>query len=126
MRKKTVSLLLFVALAVACGGEEVMRGGKTAVISPTATTIPIIPTAIVIDVAEMPVPLQFADYPPSDMPYYIENGDFWLVHTAAGQLFAFVPVSPPMPTTFPWTTVAMCGRRPTTVLKTLALAINGS
>jgi|GEM_PF-1592552 len=38
--------------------------------------------------------LSLADYPPSDSPYYIESGDFWLVHTPDGDLLAFVPVSP--------------------------------
>jgi hypothetical protein len=38
--------------------------------------------------------LSLADYPPAGVPYYIESGDFWLVHTAAGRLLAFAPVSP--------------------------------
>lgn len=35
-----------------------------------------------------------ADYPPSATPYWIAEGDFWLVHTPAGKLFAFAPQSP--------------------------------
>lgn len=38
--------------------------------------------------------LSLNDYPPSDTPYLIESEDFWLVHTPAGELFAFVPVAP--------------------------------
>jgi hypothetical protein len=44
----------------------------------------------IIHVAE----LRIADYPPRSTPYLIEDGDFWLVHTLEGELFAFVPVSP--------------------------------
>jgi hypothetical protein len=38
--------------------------------------------------------LPLTDYPPSDTPYHIENGDLWLVNTLEGHLFAFAPVSP--------------------------------
>ena len=38
--------------------------------------------------------LSLADYPPSDTPYLMEQGDFWLVHTPEGQLMAFSPLSP--------------------------------
>lgn len=38
--------------------------------------------------------LLLADYPPSNTPYRIDQGDFWLVHTPEGQLMAFSPVSP--------------------------------
>lgn len=38
--------------------------------------------------------LPVADYPPSNTPYHIEGGDFWLVHTQEGELFSFIPVSP--------------------------------
>ena len=38
--------------------------------------------------------LLLADYPASDAPYYIEDGDFWLVHTPQEQLYAFAPLSP--------------------------------
>lgn len=38
--------------------------------------------------------LPLADYPPSDTPYYMKGSDFWLVHTPAGRLLAFAPVSP--------------------------------
>lgn len=40
------------------------------------------------------VTLSIDDYPPSDTPYLIESQVFWLVHTPAGELFAFVPVAP--------------------------------
>lgn len=38
--------------------------------------------------------LPLTEYPPSDTPYYIEDGDFWLIHAPTEQLLAFVPVSP--------------------------------
>lgn len=38
--------------------------------------------------------LPLADFPPAGTPYYIKDGDFWLVHTADGRLLAFAPVSP--------------------------------
>lgn len=40
--------------------------------------------------------LSSANFPPADTPYLIEgeSGNFWLVHTPAGEIFAFVPVSP--------------------------------
>jgi hypothetical protein len=38
--------------------------------------------------------LPLADYPPGDTPYFISEGDFWLVHTLAGQLLAFAATSP--------------------------------
>lgn len=44
-----------------------------------------------------PVPstrLSLADYPPGETPYFITEGDFWLVHTPAGQLLAFAATSP--------------------------------
>jgi hypothetical protein len=44
-----------------------------------------------------PVPstlLSLADYPPGETPYFISEGDFWLVHTPAGQLIAFAATSP--------------------------------
>ncbi|MCA9929999.1 MAG: hypothetical protein KC419_16055 [Anaerolineales bacterium] len=41
-----------------------------------------------------PPVLTLADYPPNHTPYYIDHGDFWLVHTPAGQLIAFAPESP--------------------------------
>ncbi|MCZ7666479.1 MAG: hypothetical protein M5U34_04260 [Chloroflexi bacterium] len=34
------------------------------------------------------------EYPPSTTPYWIAEGDFWLVHTLEGKLFAFAPQSP--------------------------------
>lgn len=37
-------------------------------------------------------PLTLENYPPSETPY--QFGSFWLVHTPAGQLMAFSPVSP--------------------------------
>lgn len=49
------------------------------------------------DIEFLPAPpptLSLTDYPPDSTPTYIENGDFWLVHTPEGQLFAFAPVSP--------------------------------
>lgn len=41
-----------------------------------------------------PPVLSLADYPPAEIPYLVENGDFWLVHTPEEQLFAFAPVAP--------------------------------
>jgi hypothetical protein len=38
--------------------------------------------------------LPLADYPPGETPYFIREGDFWLVHTPAGQLMAFAATSP--------------------------------
>jgi hypothetical protein len=38
--------------------------------------------------------LSLADYPPGETPYFITEGDFWLVHTPAGQLIAFAATSP--------------------------------
>lgn len=38
--------------------------------------------------------LSLDDYPAGDTPYFVEEGDFWLVHTPEGQLLAFAPVSP--------------------------------
>ncbi|MCZ7671806.1 MAG: hypothetical protein M5U34_34090 [Chloroflexi bacterium] len=34
------------------------------------------------------------EYLPSATPYWIAEGDFWLVHTPEGKLFAFAPQSP--------------------------------
>ncbi len=42
----------------------------------------------------MPPILTLVDYPPSDTPYHIEDGDLWLVHTPEGQLFSFAPIAP--------------------------------
>jgi hypothetical protein len=41
-----------------------------------------------------PPVLPLKDYPPADTPYYVEAGDFWLVHNPDGELLAFVPTSP--------------------------------
>ncbi len=38
--------------------------------------------------------LPLADYPPSDIPYYIQHGDIWFVHSPDGKLLAFAPVAP--------------------------------
>lgn len=38
--------------------------------------------------------LSLADYPPGETPYFITEGDFWLVHAPAGQLIAFAATSP--------------------------------
>jgi hypothetical protein len=40
------------------------------------------------------VALPLAGYAPGGAPYRSESGDFWLVHTEAGRLFAFVPFAP--------------------------------
>ncbi|MBE2222482.1 MAG: hypothetical protein IAF02_13125, partial [Anaerolineae bacterium] len=53
-----------------------------------------------LDLGDVPYPplqsliLSPDDYPPSATPYWIEAGDFWLVHTPEGELFAFAPLSP--------------------------------
>jgi hypothetical protein len=38
-----------------------------------------------------------SDYSPSPSPYWLEEGNVWLVHTAAGRLYAFAPHSPAYP-----------------------------
>lgn len=40
------------------------------------------------------ISLNLTDYPPANAPYYVADGDFWLVHTPAGHLIAFSPTSP--------------------------------
>jgi hypothetical protein len=58
-------------------------------------------TETALDLGDVPYPplqsliLAPADYPPRPIPYWIEEGDFWLAHMPEGQLFAFAPLSPP-------------------------------
>lgn len=108
MRFITLGLvILFLAVSCAPGSEPVAvtrpiepTAVPTAEIAPTPTqAIAAEPTADssdiqIIDSANLPPALPVADYPASDTPYYVESGDFWLVHTPEGQLFAFAPTSP--------------------------------
>lgn len=47
----------------------------------------------VYEPAQEPI-LPLADYPPSDTPYYVENGDIWFVHSLEGHMLAIAPVAP--------------------------------
>ena len=38
--------------------------------------------------------LPLIDYPPSDVPYYIESDDLWFVHHLDGQMLTFLPTAP--------------------------------
>lgn len=60
--------------------------------TPTATLLPQPTPAEQLPASQPVLPLE--DYPPSNTPYRIEAGDFWLVHTPEGQLMAFAPFSP--------------------------------
>jgi hypothetical protein len=47
-----------------------------------------------VNVVNPPPILSLSRYPPRDTPYFVEDGDFWLVHTTDGRLFAFAPLPP--------------------------------
>jgi hypothetical protein len=83
------------------------RGHEPAPLAPAATVTPEpAPAGPAEDEAQLkevrpsielinPPPILSQDhYPPADIPYFVVNGDFWLVHATDGRLFAFAPLAP--------------------------------
>lgn len=99
-------LWLIMALAACAPGEPEAASitSQETPGTPPAATTPMEETRVVVEVTRIVVttkpnptpspPLDPANYPPANAPYYLPDSNFWLVHTPAGHLIAFSPTSP--------------------------------